>query len=532
MADRDYNSPLPCRGPAPRRMPRWLRTALWLAMPVLIAGLFWQCLIPAFNAMQLNARRAELRRALLETDEDGRLRQRFDSPGLLLGNTLNWRELWRDGAYEPDAEFSFLGRQRNAVTADFDGDGEDELYIAIFGEQSVLLRQDGSVQRLPAIWDARTAAPPIWDHDNDGIPSFILQHEIGEDGRRVKWQWGDDALLASSINGAEVEVLRDPDKVRSHVLLCADFLGTGDRQLAYGAFAESGYWDPITTRILPTGGQPQGGFGTYNHFHSYLLADVDGDGMDEQVFRRDGSLRCFGFGQQPQEIALPGHFTVTTAADVDKDGCDELLYCSGDGMLMGERLERLDVASRSQEFMDSLSSADPLSGDFADRRELLRIQLADRDRWIDSHPDLERYRGMLHKLTRQRYESDIFIYSTEDVISLAIETLPDMLEPRGGIFDPQSGQLLELSFPDAMSDRQVCLGYSQPLVVADTSTGSRVFTCSVGGGLFGFDAASGDCIHFETFGENIVSIRLLHGAAGERLVLELTDRYLISAPII
>ncbi|MCB1187301.1 hypothetical protein KDL29_09070 [bacterium] len=532
MADRDYNSPLPYKGPPPRRLPRRLRIALWLAMPLLVAGITWQYLIPAFNMLQLNARRSELRRALLETDAEGKLQQRFDDPGLQLGSPLCWRELWRDRAYDPEAEFNFFARIRKAVPADYDGDGEVELYIAIFGEDSRLMEQDGSITHLPALWDARTNAPPLWDHNNDGIPSFILQHEIGEDGKRVKWQWGDDALLACSIDGAEVEVLRDPQKVRSHVLLCADFLGTGDRQLAYGAFAESGYWDPITTRILPPGGQPQDGFGTYNHFHSYLLADVDGDGMDEQVFRGDGSLRCFGIGQQPQEIALPGHFTVTTAADGDNDGVDELLYCSGDSMLMGERLNQLDSAARSQEYIDSLAAADPARGEFVDNNELLRIQLADRDRYIDSHPELERYRGMLHKLTRQRYESDIFIYSTADVISLAIECLPDMLEPRAGIFDPRTGQLLTLNFPAEMSDRQVCLGYGQPLVLAGSSAGPLVFTCSIGGGLFGFDAATGDCTYFETFGENILDILLLHSASGDRLVMELADRYLISDPII
>jgi hypothetical protein len=99
-----------------------------------------------------------------------------------LGRVL-WLKGRKDGAYETRILLSRLGRVCDVQAADFDGDGDLDLVVAVFGwhvaGEILLLEQrrgsDGSVEFVRKTLDARhgTIHVPVVDLNRDGRPDFV-----------------------------------------------------------------------------------------------------------------------------------------------------------------------------------------------------------------------------------------------------------------------------------------------------------------------------------------------------------------------
>ena len=99
-----------------------------------------------------------------------------------LGRVL-WLKGRKDGTYETRILLSRLGRVCDVQAADFDGDGDLDLVVAVFGwhvaGEILLLEQrrasDGSVEFVRKTLDDRhgTIHVPVVDLNRDGRPDFV-----------------------------------------------------------------------------------------------------------------------------------------------------------------------------------------------------------------------------------------------------------------------------------------------------------------------------------------------------------------------
>ena len=100
--------------------------------------------------------------------------------------------------------------------------------------------------------------------------------------------------------------------------------------------------------------------------------------------------------------------------------------------------------------------------------------------------------------------------------------------PRGGYFNPASGEVVEFEFPETNYRYNVYLGLPEEICAADIDGDGRpevLARAAIGSHLLAFDAR-GALVYHEEFGTAVLGSGVAGCAAGDCVVLQLEDRLL------
>ena len=263
---------------------------------------------------------AEVLDAALPHDED-RVRARFSRHAALV------RQSFSDSAFvAPHRYFTrqAFDRHPGISVVDIDGDGYDDLYIAVRQGQNMLLHNggDGTFAERAAQYgldvEHHTAAALFADFDNDGDPDVFLGrtlapslYMVNEDGHFVTRDLGDGVLplLVASISAA-------------------DYNGDGLLDVYFSTYAARMLLKAVATAsqgVLLADFLPAD--------HARTLYDLSRDRIGHLIYDAPGPpnvlLRNLGDGRFAATAAVWRNTLQATWADYDRDG-DPDLYLAND----------------------------------------------------------------------------------------------------------------------------------------------------------------------------------------------------------
>lgn len=265
--------------------------------------------------------------------------------------TGEWVTLRYDGesyVQEKSSDLNAVGRFTDPVSADFDGDGMDEIYlrdVATGNWWSINPAASANQLKYVAYWTVETEIKDI------------LVGDVTGDGREEILAWTSKSQwIALSYNGSSFQTISIPSwesylKWGNFVL--ADTNGNGIQEII-GRDTVTGSWRMTEKSGSGFSTQLLGSWTIGNTYQSPLVGDMNGDGRDEIISRDNrGSwwnLSFNGTGYQTQFMRgwdTDGGWREFVVTDLNGDGKDEVIgHQSATGKWWGLFQESTGFVSR------------------------------------------------------------------------------------------------------------------------------------------------------------------------------------------
>lgn len=243
-----------------------------------------------------------------------------------------------------------------------------------------------------------------------------------------------------------------------------------------------------------------------------LTGDLDGDKHADLLVQKRALVDTWlGFGKQGVRMAtfqLQHPSRGTQAGDTDGDGIDELLNLEAGGL--ASYVKRGKIKRRVIETWPA-------------GYEPAYVYDIDRD-------------GIDEIFACQAQVADRSLYDAEgnikpEVLAQQLSGKTQLTQPKGMIFHPDSGQVVELQFPQTDYTHAAFTGNPGELAVGDPDGDGKLqlFAMpSLGSMLLAFNA-DGKLAYYEEFGQATLSLGMLHAGKKDFLVVQL-EKKLVSFP--
>ncbi len=249
-----------------------------------------------------------------------------------------------------------------------------------------------------------------------------------------------------------------------------------------------------------------------------LTGDIDGDGHDDLLVQKRSLIDTWlGFGRHGVRMAtfqLQHPSRGTQVGDTDGDGVDELLNLEAGGIaryVKKGKVKRSVIETWPPGYEPCYAS--DIDRDGIDEIIACHAQIADRSMY-----DAE---GNIKPESMPKESSTKAIRAWQ----------AKMTQPKGIIFHPDTGKVVELQFPEADFSRSAFTGNPGELAVGDPDGDGKpqLFAMpSLGSMLLVFNA-DGKLAYYEEFGQATLSLSMLHAGKKDFLVVQL-EKKLVSFP--